>query len=172
MEFEEIDEHIIEMKDFELSWRFTKKEYAVLPIEHLNELKPLDRNASEFLDNFISKCTLHNQIPFKKDFFRTIDKAKITEGNEAEITKWLYRRALPFDKTVYLSWGAETSMKTKWKFVVKYWDELFYGCSDDLTVFDESLQWSLLFFHEDELYWGTNQTFEPSNAFDENWFTY
>ena len=44
-------------------------------------------------------------------------------------------------------------MKTKWKFVVKYWDSIFYGGSDDLTIFDDSLEWAVLFFHENEIYW-------------------
>lgn len=172
MNFQEIDKHIIPMDDFILKWRFTEEKYDMLPDNHLNEMKPLDKEASNFLDNFISKTALHNQMPFKKDFFKTIDKARILEGNENEIKKWLYHRPLPFDKTVFLSWDIDTSMKTKWKYVVKYWDSIFYGGSDDLTVFDESLEWALLFFHEDEIYWGTNKRFEPENKFDESWFTY
>ena len=172
MDFNAIDSHIISMDEFVLKWRFTEEKYDLLSEEHLRELKPLDKEASGFLENFISKTSLHNQMPFKKDLFKTIDKARILEGNEKEIKKWLYHRSLPFDKTVYLCWDNTTSMKTKWKFVVKYWDSLFYGGSDDLTVFDESLQWALLFFHEDEIYWGTNKKFEPSNEFDEHWFTY
>ncbi|WP_186755675.1 DUF2947 family protein [Echinicola salinicaeni] len=172
MNFQEIDKHIIPMDGFILKWRFTEEKYDLLPDNYLNELKPLDKEASHFLDNYISKTTLHNQIPFKKDFFRVIDKARILEGNEKEIKKWLYHRALPFDKTVFLSWDRETSMKTKWKFLVKYWDSFFYGGSDDLTVFDESLEWALLFFHENEIYWGTNREFESEDKFDESWLPY
>jgi len=172
MNFQEIDKHIIPMEDFIFKWRFTEEKYDLLPDNHLNEMKPLDKEASNFLDNFIGKTSLHNHIPFKKDFFKTIDKAKILEGNENEIKKWLYHRALPFDKPVFLSWDSKTSMKTKWKYVVKYWDSLFYGGSDDLTVFDDSLEWALLFFHENEIYWGTNKKFEPENKFNESWFTY
>ncbi|MTI31455.1 hypothetical protein [Xanthovirga aplysinae] len=160
MNFNEIDNHIIPMKAFKLNWRFTERKYDLLPEKHLNELKPLDNEASEFLDKYISKVELHNQFPFKRGFFKNIDKAEILEENEKEIRKWLYRRALPFDKTVLLSWDGDTSMKTKWKFVLKYWDSVFYVGSDDLTVFDESLEWALLFFHENEIYWGTNKKYK------------
>ena len=170
MNFQEINEHIIPMDDFSLKWRFTEEEYDLISNIHLNELKPLDNKASNFLNNFIEKIRIHNQVPFKENFFRTIDKVKILEGNEKAIKKWLYQRDLPFDKTVFLSWDKETSMMTKWKFIVKYWDSIFYGGSDDLTVFDESLEWSLLFFHEDEIYWGTNKKFESEDKYDENWF--
>ncbi len=116
------------------------------------------------------KTTLHDQIPFKKNFFKTIDTIYRTDDNEPEIKKWLYHRGLPFDKTVYLRWDPQTSLKTKWKYVVKYWDSFFYSSSDDLTVFDESLNWALLFAHHDDFYWGTNKKYETTTEFNEGWF--
>ncbi|MEP2446199.1 MAG: DUF2947 family protein [Balneola sp.] len=160
------------MDKFILKWRFTEQEYDLLSEDHLNELKPFDKDASEFLDDFINKNQLHKHIPFTKGYFKTIDKAEILDRNEKQIKKWLYHRALPFDETIFLSWDRETSMKTKWKYLVKYWDSFFYGGSDDLTVFDQSLNWALLFFHECEIYWGTNKEFEPEDQFDDSWFTY
>jgi len=145
------------MEDFIFKWRFTDEKYDLLPDNHLNELKPLDKEASNFLADFLSKTTLHDQIPFRKGFFSTMHKTKIVEGTEIDIKEWLYHRALPFDQTVFLSWDRETSMKTKWKYVVKYWDALFYSASDDLTVFDDSLEWAVLFYHENDIYWGTNK---------------
>ncbi|MBI4946976.1 MAG: hypothetical protein HY840_11325 [Bacteroidetes bacterium] len=172
MDFQTIDKHVISMDDFSLKWRFTGKEYDLLSDDHLRQLQPLDKDASLFLANFIDKTNLHQHVPFKKDFFRTIDKAKILQSNEKEIKKWLYHRGLPFGKTVFLSWDNETSMMTTWKFLVKYWECLAYGGSDDLTVFDSSLEWGLLFFHEGEIYWGTNKNFIPADKFNEEWFTY
>lgn len=55
--------------------------------------------------------------------------------------------------------------------MVKYWDTIFYGGSDDLTVFDDSLEWALLFFHENEIYWGTNKKFETEDKFEDAWST-
>lgn len=122
MNFDDIDKSIISMDNFTLNWRFMDERYGVIPSDHLSELKPLDEAASNFLDTFLSRTHIHLQVPFKTDFFRTIDRARILTGNEKEIKKWLYHRALPFDKLVYLSWDKKTSMKTKWKYVVKYWD--------------------------------------------------
>jgi hypothetical protein len=109
-------------------------------------------------------------MPFKNGMFRNLDKAKILENNEKEITKWLYQRAIPFDKEVFLSWDGNNGMITKWKFVVKYWNSLFYGGADDLTIFDQSLEGSLLFHHEERIYFGTNKNYEPNTEFDEKWF--
>jgi hypothetical protein len=170
MDFKTIDRHIIPMDDFSIKWRFTEEKYDMLPDEHLQEIKPFDSKASLFLHDFIMKTTLHDQIPFKKNFFKTIDTIYRTDDNEPEIKKWLYHRGLSFDKTVYLTWDPQTSLKTKWKYVVKYWDSFFYSSSDDLTVFDESLNWALLFTHHDDLYWGTNKKYETTTEFNEDWF--
>ena len=159
------------MTEFTLKWRFTEEKYDLLSEQHLAELKPLDKIGAEFLADYICNCRVHSQMPFKNDLFRNLDRTKILDGNEKEITKWLYKRAIPFDKEVYLSWDGRNGMITKWKFVVKYWDSIFYGGSDDLTVFDQSLEWALLFFHEDEIYFGTNKEYESKAEYDENWFS-
>jgi hypothetical protein len=77
VDFDNINNHIISLENFSLKWRFNDEKYNKLPKEHLDQLKPLDKDASLFLWNFIADNNLHNDIPFKKDFFKTIDKAKI-----------------------------------------------------------------------------------------------
>ena len=171
MTFEELNRHIIPMTKFTLKWRFTDKKYDMISKHHLAELKPLNKNGAEFLADYIKNYRVHSQISFKKDLFRNLDRTKILNGNEKEITKWLYKRAIPFDKEVYLSWDDKNGMITKWKFVVKYWNSIFYGGSDDLTVFDKSFEWALLFFHEDEIYFGKNKKYKPKVKYDKNWFS-
>ncbi|MES2109259.1 MAG: hypothetical protein V4577_10945 [Bacteroidota bacterium] len=163
--FDNIDEHIIPMDNFPLKWRFTEKKYDILPELHLNQLKPLDVNAAKFLWEHINVVRLHDDVPFKKGFFKTIDKAFIGEGNGRDIKKWLYHRGLPFDKEVYLSWQPDSAMIVPWKLLIKYFDAFYYGCTDDLTVIDESLNWAVLFYHEDEIYFGTNKPFKPDERF-------
>ena len=89
--FENIADFEISMDDFRLYWRFTDEKYDKLPEQHLNQLIPLRKDASMFLWNFVKDSNFHKDIPFNKDFFTTIDKAKIFEGNEKEIKKWLYQ---------------------------------------------------------------------------------
>jgi hypothetical protein len=100
-----------------------------------------------------------------------MDVIDIDRDNENEIKKWLYQRGLKFDKKVYVSWSSSSGLITKWKFVVKYWSSLFYESSDDLTIFDESLDWAILFFHSGEVYFGTNKKYEPIVEFKDEWFS-
>lgn len=165
--FDNILDHIISMDDFALKWRFTEDKYDKLPPLHLEQLKPLDEQASKFLSDYIDLSSLHYDIPFKRNFFRILDKIEITESDDIEIKKWLYQRGLPFEKDVYLSWGPSSAMIVPWKLVVKYFNAFYYSSSDDLTVIDQSLNWALLFFHEDEIYFGTNEVFLPSKLYKE-----
>ncbi|MFN8277463.1 MAG: hypothetical protein U0T84_08275 [Chitinophagales bacterium] len=152
------------MDDFRLKWRFTVEKYNKLPVHHLDQLKPLDNEAAKFLWDHIAKAGLHSDTPFKKDFFRTVDKARILDGNQKEIKKWLYQRGIPFDKPVFLSWQPTEAMIVPWKLLIKYFDSFYYGSSDDLTVMDQSLNWALLFYHEGEIYFGANKDFKPSET--------
>jgi hypothetical protein len=164
IDFDNINEHIISIDSFGLKWRFTEEKYDKLPNQHLDELKPLDREASKFLWEYIAKTNLHNDTPFKKNFFQTIDKIKITEGKENEIKKWLSQRGLPFEKPVFLSWDIDNAMIVPWKFLIKYFDSFYYPASDDLTVIDQSLNWALLFHHENEIYFGASENFTPTET--------
>lgn len=165
IDFDNLHEHLVPMGDFRLKWRFTEEKYDKLPDQHLEQLKPLDKEAANFLWDYMAKTNLHSDTPFKKDFFQTIDKARILEDNEKEIKKWLYQRGLPFDKPVFLSWQPTEAMIVPWKLLIKYFDSFYYRSSDDLTVIDQSLNWALLFYHEDEIYFGTNNNFKPSETF-------
>lgn len=168
IDFNNIDNHIISIDDFRLKWRFTDEKYNVLPKIHLDQLKPLDKIAAKYIWDFISKTDLHADIPFKNNYFRTIDKVKIYADNQMEIKKWLYRRGLPFEKQVYLSYSPDEAIKVPWKVFIKYFDSFYY--SDDLTIVDESLQWALLFYHEDEIYFGTNKDFKLSETLQDKDF--
>ena len=152
MNFIELDNHILEMNNFILRWRFNKIDKL-----QLREIFPFNKFASEYLSDFISNAKLHEQIPFSANFFKTLENIRIEENNNEEIKQWLSSRKLSLQKTVYLSWDNETAIKTNWNTVINLWNSFFYSSSDDLTIFDESLEWSILFFHENTIYWGINR---------------
>ena len=164
VDFNNIRDHIISIEGFALKWLFTEEKYSVFPKIHFDQLKPLDKKAAKFLWDFISETDLHANVPFRKNYFRYIDKAKIESGNQKEIKKWLYQRGLPFEKEVYLSYSPDDAMIVPWKILIKYFDSFYFS---DLTIIDESLQWALLFYHEDEIYFGTNKDFKLSETFED-----
>ena len=72
--FDNIFQHTIPMNDFQLKWRFTEVEYDKLPKLHLEQLKPLNDEASQFLWDYIAKTNLHSEVPFKKDFWQFVEE--------------------------------------------------------------------------------------------------
>lgn len=157
IDFVNILEHITPIDNFELKWRFIYERYDKLREKDLELIKPLDKEASNFLNEFIVKSNLHKDFPFEKDFFQTVEEATISDGNEEEIKTWLFNRGLSLVKNVFLSWDVNNSLIVPWEILIKYFDSFYYPSSDDLTVFDQSLNWALLFFHEDRIYFGTKK---------------
>lgn len=155
--FENIKSHKIEMDQFPLKWRFTEEAYNVLPPEHLMQLQPLDREAAELLSKFLEDAGLHDDVPFRKGFFKSEEWIELKTDEEQEVRKWLYQRGLPLKTEVFLSWDRRTAMIVPWKLMIEYFDDFFYPGPDDLTVFDASLNWAIFFWHEGWIYFGTNE---------------
>lgn len=162
IDIDNIQNFTVPISEFRYNWRLDNNSIAPA---HLEQLQPLNNDAARFLWDYIININLHDDIPFKRDFFRNIDKARITTENIPGIKKWLYHRAIPFDKAVFLSWQPTIAMIVPWKIFVKYVDVFYYSISDDLTIIDKSMDWALLFYHEDEIYFGTNKDFEQDAAF-------
>jgi hypothetical protein len=158
--FENIQDHVLSLDQspFE-NWMVDAAKHNIPPA-HIQLIQPLDKEAAKFLSDFISSTNLHAQVPFKKGFFRTVEKTFVQVNNQADIKKWLYRRGLKFDKTVYLSWQPDLAAIVPWKMIVKYSEE-FAGGGDDLTIFDASLNWAILFYHEGDVFFATNENYEP-----------
>lgn len=74
------------------------------------------------------------------------------EGNEQVVKKWLLNTGVPLEMEVYLIYDNGIAIIAPWELVVKYHNDFQY--SDDLTVFDKTLNWALLFFHEGRIYFG------------------
>jgi hypothetical protein len=148
--FENITDHTIPINDFSLNGRFIEN----LPLADLHQLKPLNNMSSKFLDDFITTKQLHKHAPFKKGFFNKADKIKITNDNHEEVRNWLLEHGISLTQEVFLSWDTTTTMITPWKLLIQYFDDFHYTASDDLTVFDESLDWALLFSRKNVIYYG------------------
>ena len=70
--FDNILEHVVPMDDFSMKLRFTDENYNQLSQLHLDQLKPLDREASRFLWDYISATNLHNVSLLKEIFLKAL----------------------------------------------------------------------------------------------------
>jgi hypothetical protein len=152
---ENIEQHTIPFDQFRYKWRFTEEKYNVLPAHHLEQIKPLDKTASKMLNNLTTAMFDGGSrlSPMRFSHIEWVRYVNTLEG-EQETKKWLYRLGLPFDREVYASWDSTTAAVTTWKLLVKYWSDFEYA--DDLAIVDKSLRWALVFYHNDQIEFGTN----------------
>jgi hypothetical protein len=152
--FESLIEHKIPIDKFQLKWRFTEEKYDKLPQKDLNNLIPLNSESSKFLWNYLSNEKIHFDDPLNKNIFRKIKQIGIQIDNEKEVKAWLSNLGIPLSAFVLLNWDQDNSMIVPMKILIKYYDSFFYPSSDDLTVFDKTLNWILLFRHDEQIFFG------------------
>jgi hypothetical protein len=155
IDFKNINDFVISLTEFSLSWRFIDSKYNALPDYHLESLKPLDKVAAKFLYDYIKTMDLHKDIPFKIDIFKHIDSIEIKDNNDNEVKDWLLKYGLDSNDEIFLSWDIDNAMIIPFGLLVEYFDDFYYSSSDNLTVFQKDLNWALLFFHTDIIYFGT-----------------
>ncbi len=150
--------------DFPKTWSFlwSPEEASRIPEEHKDQIFFLNKEAKQFLNNYIQSSKMVTGAvcdPFNKRYFKKVDEFHIVENCSNEIKKWLYNKSIPFDKFVFIdSERSGQAVALTWKMVIKYWDGLFF--SDDLLIFDETLNWGLFYFHEDFLYFGSEKNYD------------
>ena len=165
--FKNIKEHEVETLD---SWTFlgSLEDYNGLSIEFKDQIKFLNKEASDFLYKFFDVSQFHTGPmwePFQKGNFKYVDQVSLNE-DENVLRKWLYNRGIPFSKWVYVlpNYGKGTAMMT-WKMIIKNSESLFFG--DDIVVFDETNQWCLSYWHEDEMFFGRTNIIDPEIGYNE-----
>ncbi|MFN7602473.1 MAG: hypothetical protein ACK5R0_13855 [Bacteroidota bacterium] len=165
--------------DFPKVWSFlgSPEQASEISSEHKDQIHFLNPIASSMLNNFLwSSCMLEGLDPhkydgktwnpFRKNYFREMDEFRIVMDCDSAIKKWLFARGIPFDKYVFIdSVRSGQSVMLTWKMVIKYWEGLFFA--DDLTIFDETLNWGLFYFHESHLYYGQTNIFNPEEKIKE-----
>jgi hypothetical protein len=149
---------------FPNNWSFlwSPEEANSISQEHKDQIFFLNDEASEFIGNYIESSKMITGPvwkPFNERYFKIIEEFDVTENCEKEIKKWLHNKAIPFDKIVYIEGDRSgQSIALTWKMVIKYWEGLFF--SDDIIIFDETLNWGLFYFHEDKLFFGNEKIYD------------
>ena len=152
IDFDKLFEETIPLENFELGWRFADENFGTLSIEILRQLRPLSVEASHKVYQILSK-EIHADFPFKKDLFEEI-KAITLSSENISAKELLLTFEIQNSEYVLLNWGINTSMMVPWGIFIEFYDSFYYPVSDDLTVINSKLEWGILFFHDDTIYFG------------------
>jgi len=154
----------IPLTEWRYAWRLDQYESALSQLDW-ERIRPLSAPSSKQLSDYLNASGIHDDFPFKKGLFRRTETLALTTVDhqdkllveDQQVKKWLYQRGIPFAAPVFLSYDNSNAVLTTWKMLIRHWRLFYYPISDDLTVWDESMNWCLLFFHEHELHFGTNR---------------
>ena len=155
MKFKELETYKTTIEDFPLKWRFDSLKANELA-DFENNLTIINRKGCEKIASVLENWNLHSDFPFKKDLFFKNDHFSIAENNNKQIESKLDSLRFEDSKEILLEWDNETALLTNWRFLKNHLSDFFYPGSDDITMFDESMRWSILIHHSETVYYSTN----------------
>lgn len=154
-------EHLdfVQFDEFSLKWRFVELKEFKLPQSHQEQIRPLCDESAKLVADVGNQVLLNEGVPFARTQFRNSETLDIRDwllrsGTEKQVRKWLYEKGPAFRSPVYLSWDDQVAAMVPWKIFIRYWPHFYYTTSDDLLVFDESLQWAFYFSSREEIFFG------------------
>lgn len=153
---------------FPNTWSFlwSPEEAAKIPEEHKAQIHFLNDEAKAFLVTFIQDNNILSpnlSQPLNPQAFDKIEDYDIDEMSAHEIRKWLQSKPIAADSYVYID--AERSgqaVALTWKMVQTYFEGLFF--SEDLLIFDQSLDWALFYHHDDYVSFGQKNSLKKTNT--------
>lgn len=154
--FENIREYSTE---FPSKWTFlwSPEEAQKISSEHKDQIYFLNEEATTFLNSYFDSSKIRKNLeePISKDHFKKIENYKIN-SDVSELKKWLFNKKIPFDKFVFIDKDRSGfAVMLTWKMVIKYCEGIFF--SEDIYIFDSSLNWAIFYFHEDEIAFGSEK---------------
>jgi len=155
MRFKELETYQTTIENYPLKWRFDSMKADELA-DFDNNLTIINRKGCEIIAGFIENWNLHSDFPFMKNLFFKNEHFSIAENNDMQIESKLDSVGFEDTKKILLEWNNETAVLTNWSFLKNHLSDFFYPGSDDITVFDESMQWSILIHHSETVYHSTN----------------
>jgi hypothetical protein len=151
----------------DLNFTGTGKDFDALPPTHKEQILFLNSAADKFIFEFASSARLLTGgfwNPFEKGNFKTVETFDHFYGireSQQELKKWLFNRGIPFDTWVFVLMGDNSpAMLMTWKMMLKCVAHLFFGY--DVMVFDKTTNWCLVYFHENEMFFGKDKVFDAT----------
>jgi hypothetical protein len=152
----------IPISEHPLKWKFENDDKKI-SAEFEDQIIALTSEASKFLWNFESNQRYLGSIPGIGKYFNEQDEFSFKENQK--VKKWLYEKGIPFNRKVFWVTQPEWGFILTWKMVIKFSDDIFFG--SDEVIWDKTLNWCLIFDHNDVFYFGENRNFNADKHSEE-----
>ncbi len=128
----------MKLQEFPLAWRWTDNRHAVLSKDLLSQLHPLEAGPA--------------QIAFERaqSFSRGFGKTYSADSPSEDVRAWLRERCDDSSEIVTISWSSNCALRTSWQIFTAHWSDFCYPASDDVTIWPDSQNWALFYYHEEQ----------------------
>ena len=156
---EDLASHTVPLIGYPMAHVFLAEDGQLPSPEHLDQIRPLDRQAAKFLCDFEDQVKLTKFAPDSGKYFRKWESTdRPLFDAEASTKKWLYQRGIPFSTTCLISFGSDCAFMLTWKMVVHYCNGLFFD--SDVVVWNPTLNWALYYDHHVGLFFATDRIYD------------
>ncbi len=128
----------ISIKDFSLSWRWTEEKYCLMPKEDLSKINPLTQKAAKIAFDTALRLSVETQIDLHGESIET--------SMERDAVNAFLASRLP-DEKIIVNWDHDTSVIMDTTTFIRYWDDICYPSSDDVSIWSEEESWLLRYYH-------------------------
>ena len=154
------------ISEFPLKWRWTEEKYDKLSDEHLARIVPVDTDVAKSLWERSLKLS-DGLTEFRPstvifDVVTELDEPHSVDNTEIWLRSNFKTKDLESIK-VWVSWQPDLAVQTDMEIISRYWDSFCYEGSDDTSIFPETVEWAIHYWHEDRLYFATNSEQKHSN---------
>jgi hypothetical protein len=149
------------MAEFAMNWRLTDPRWANLPPAVLERIKPLRLAKAKQVSDLSPSLAQHPR-PVDPELYQIVERCSLHVDTPTElgtVGRWLGHLPLDDQIGVYVCWlhfgtNRGIAVITDWGTVKEAWDDLWYPF-DILSVFDDSLDWTVILGPEEEALFAT-----------------
>lgn len=141
----------VSMDDFPYAWRVTDERWALLPNEVLARIQPLSLERGKQVARQGSVFRHSGPFYVNIEHYHVVEACSLETRSHSEggnVRQWLSQLPINPQEQVYVSWGNNAAVATDWITFSMVWENLWYPF-DVLDVFDDSLNWAVLFGPEE-----------------------
>jgi hypothetical protein len=147
IELSVVDE--VSIEDFPLKWRWADEKWSKLPLEILQQIKPLtDAKALEVFELHIS---LYRSNQLDTELFEGVDEFDAEAGSTQDTGEWLKQKIGLTSTDLVLSWDRSTAVVTTSQVFCDHWHDFCYPASDDVSISTLGMDY-LLSYHHNEVF--------------------
>jgi hypothetical protein len=137
----------IDLKEFQLGWRWDKSHNNEISLEEKKLITALNSLESKRLYNAIQH---YSSSTYLRENFSESTWLSANSESSKHVQKFkeiLHKNLFQWNENLIISWDRSTAIQTTKEMFIKYWDDFLYPSSDNAIIISEELNWIIEYNH-------------------------